>query len=129
MNKLLALMGLLCAFQLTAQQACDQTKLNKTDYMQCLDQQLEQSRRELTSWENNHQFLLEEQANSTGRKDGLKMFNKARQSFNTYVEQDCRWQFIGQLPDTDAAGVLYKKCQLLHLKQRIEFLKQIRTEP
>ncbi|MCA1928742.1 hypothetical protein [Rheinheimera sp.] len=129
MNKLLALMGLLCAFQLTAQQACDQTKLNKTDYMQCLDQKLEQSRRELTSWENNHQFLLEEQANSTGRKDGLKMFNKARQSFNTYVEQDCRWQFIGQLPDTDAAGVLYKECQLLHLKQRVEFLKQIRTEP
>lgn len=128
MNKPLVLIALISIFPLSAQQTCDHTKLDKKDYMQCLDQQLEQNRREMTSWENNHLFRLEAQAKSTGRKDGLKMFNKARQSFSTYSEQDCRWQFIGQLPHTDAAGILYKECQLFHLKQRIEFLKQIRTE-
>lgn len=128
MNKPLVLIALISVFPLSAQQICDHTKLDKKGYMQCLDQQLEQNRRDLTSWENNHLFRLEAQANSTGRQDGLKMFNKARQSFSTYSEQDCRWQFIGQLPKSDAAGVLYKECQLFHLKQRIEFLKQIRTE-
>jgi uncharacterized protein YecT (DUF1311 family) len=128
MKKLL-LVALILGCPLHAQQNCDQTKLNKVDYMQCLDQQLEHSRRELTTWENNHLFKLEEQANSTGRKDGLKLFNKARQSFALYSEQDCRWQFIGQLPDSNAASAFYKQCQLHHLKQRIELLKLVHTKP
>lgn len=129
MMKLLLSMVLFSAFPLYAQQACDQSTLNKVDYMQCLDQQLEQTRRELTTWENNHLFKLEAQSTSTGRQDGLKLFNKARQTFTLYTEQDCRWQFIGQLPDNNAATASYKQCQLYHLKQRIEFLKQVHTKP
>jgi uncharacterized protein YecT (DUF1311 family) len=129
MIKLLLLMGLISVFPLSAQQPCDQSTLNKVDYMQCLDQQLEQTRRELTTSENNHLFKLEEQAASSGRQDGLKLFNKARQSFSTYTEQDCRWQFIGQLPDNNAASASYKQCQLYHFKQRIELLKQVHTKP
>lgn len=129
MMKLLLSMVLVSAFPLYAQQACDQSTLNKVDYMQCLDQQLEQTRRELITWENNHLFKLEAQSTSTGRQDGLKLFNKARQTFTLYTEQDCRWQFIGQLPDNNAAGVSYKQCQLYHLKQRIELLKQVQTKP
>lgn len=125
MIKLLLSIALLSVFPLCAQQLCDQNTQTKVEYMQCLDQQLEQSRRELTSWENNHLFKLEEQATSTGRQDGLKLFNKARQSFTLYSEQDCRWQFIGQLPDSTKASVFYKQCQLYHLNQRIELLKQV----
>ncbi|MBU0911861.1 MAG: hypothetical protein KKF22_04935 [Gammaproteobacteria bacterium] len=128
MIKLLLLMGLLSVFPLSAQQACDQSTLNNVEFMQCLDQQLVQAKRELTSWENNHLFKLEEQAASSGRQDGLKLFNKARQSFSTYTEQDCRWQFIGQLPDNNAASASYKQCQLYHFKQRIELLKQVHTK-
>ena len=73
MMKLLLSIALVSAFPLYAQQACDQSTLNKVDYMQCLDQQLEQTRRELTTWENNHLFKLEEQAASSGRQDGLKL--------------------------------------------------------
>lgn len=129
MIKPLLLLTFISIFPLSAQQSCDPQKQNKVDYMQCLDQQVEQTRRELTTWENNHLFKLEQQASSTGRKDGLKLFNKARQSFELYTEQDCRWQFIGQLPDNKAASASYKQCQLYHLKQRIELLKQIDTEP
>ena len=129
MMKLLLSMALVSAFPLYAQQACDQNTLNQVDYMQCLDQQLDQTRRELTTWENNHLFKLEAQSTSTGRQDGLKLFNKARQTFTLYTEQDCRWQFIGQLPDNNAATASYKQCQLYHLKQRIELLKQAHTKP
>ena len=129
MIKVLLLVTVVCVFPLSAQQNCDASKLNKVDYMQCLDQQLEQSRRELTTWENNHLFKLEAQATSTGRKDGLKLFNKSRQSFALYIEQDCRWQFIGQLPDSNAASASYKQCQLYHLNQRIELLKHVDTIP
>lgn len=129
MMKLLLSMALVSTFPLYAQQACDQNTLNQVDYMQCLDQQLDQTRRELTTWENNHLFKLEAQSTSTGRQDGLKLFNKARQTFTLYTEQDCRWQFIGQLPDNNAATASYKQCQLYHLKQRIELLKQAHTKP
>ncbi len=129
MSKLLPLIGLISLFPLQAQQYCQPDKLSHTDYMQCLDQQLAQAKRELTTWENNHLFQLEEQASGTGRKDGLKLFNKARQSFELYTEQDCRWQFIRQLPKDDVAGASYKECQLSHLKQRIELLKQIPVKP
>jgi len=125
MKKILLLLSLICLFPLNAQQNCDPQKQTKVGYMQCLDQQLEQTRRELTTWENNHLFKLEEQASSTGRKDGLKLFNKARQSFELYTEHDCRWQFVGELPDSKAASASYKLCQLYHLKQRIELLKQV----
>lgn len=127
MIKPLLLLTVISAFPLSAQQSCDPQQQNKVDFMQCLDQQLQQTRRELTSWENNHLFKLEEQASSTGRKDGLKLFNKARQSFELYTEQDCRWQFVGQLPDNHTASVSYKQCQLYHLKQRIEFLKHVNS--
>lgn len=125
MNKLLLSIGLVSLFPLHATAACERGKPSHTEYMQCLDQQLVQIKRELTSWENNHLFQLEEQAASTGRKDGLKLFNKARQSFELYTEQDCRWQFISKLPNDDAAGASYKECQLFHFKQRIELLKQV----
>ncbi len=125
MNKLLLCIGLVSLVPLQTSAACQRGIPSHTDYMQCLDQQLTQTKRELTSWENNHLFQLEEQASSTGRKDGLKLFNKARQSFELYTEQDCRWQFIRQLPNDDAAGASYKECQLSHLKQRIELLKQV----
>lgn len=129
MIKLSLLITFIATFPLWAQQSCDSATLNKVEYMQCLDQQLEQSRRELTTWENNHLFKLEEQASSTGRQDGLKLFNKSRQTFALYTEQDCRWQFIGQLPDSKTAGAYYKQCQLYHIKQRIDLLKQVHTKP
>lgn len=129
MIKLLLLAAILSVFQLSANQNCDQTKSSKVDYMQCLDQQLELIKRELTTWENNHLFKLEAQATSTGRQDGLKLFNKSRQTFALYIEQDCRWQFIGQLPNSNAASASYKQCQLYHLNQRIELLKQVQTNP
>lgn len=129
MIKFLLFTLLIAAFAPCAQQHCDQAALNKTDYMQCLDQQLNEAGRELTTWENNHLFKLEEQASSTGRQDGLRLFNKARQTFNLYIEQDCRWQFVGQLPNSKNASVTYKLCQLYHIKQRIELLKQVRDLP
>lgn len=127
--KLQLLTALIFALPLSAQQNCDKASLSNVGYMQCLDQQLEFSKRELTSWENNHLFKLEELASSSGRQDGLKSFNKARQTFTLYTEQDCRWQFIAQLPDKNAASASYKQCQLYHLKQRIELLKQVQTKP
>ncbi|MBU1619329.1 MAG: DUF1311 domain-containing protein [Gammaproteobacteria bacterium] len=129
MIKLLLLFSTFSAFSLSATETCDQKTVSKVEYMQCLDQQLEQSKRELTTWENNHLFKLEEQASSTGRQDGLKLFNKARQTFALYTEQDCRWQFILQLPDNKTASAVYKECQLYHFKQRIELLKQVHTKP
>lgn len=129
MKKLASFITLLMVFSLQAKQPCQQTTENKAELLQCLDQQLDLMKRELTVWENNHLFKLEEQKTSTGRQDGLKLFNKSRQSFSLYMEQDCKWQYIAQLPDTHKANRLYKECQLIHLAQRIDLLKQVPTKP
>ena len=129
MIKLVLLITAASVFSLQAQSDCEQHKTDKVSYMQCLDLSLQQNQRELTTWENTHLFKLEQQASSTGRQDGLKLFNKSRQTFALYTEQDCRWQFIAQLPDNHSASVAYKHCQLYHLKQRIDLLKQVQTKP
>lgn len=128
MKKIVLLLSLLCC-QAMATEICDQTKLKKIEFMQCLDQQIHLKTSELTLWENNHLFKLEEKASVTGQKDSLRLFNKSRQSFSLYTEQDCRWQLLSLMPDSQTANASYKKCQLLHLSQRIELLKQINTEP
>lgn len=114
---------------LYADTECEKKTLSQVNYMRCLDQQLEQNKRDLTTWENNHLFILETQVSTTGRQDGLKMFNKSRETFALYTEQDCGWQFIVQLPDNKKASTAYKECQLYHLKQRIDLLKHIATKP
>ena len=123
--KAMLVLLLFIVFNLSAATNCNQSTSSHVEYMQCLDQQLDDKKRELTSWENNHLFKLEEQASTTGRQDVLKLFNKSRQTFSLYTEQDCRWQFLSLLPDSQAASMLFKQCQLRHLNQRIELLKQI----
>ncbi|WP_337881469.1 lysozyme inhibitor LprI family protein [Rheinheimera sp.] len=108
---------------------CDENQQDKKAQLRCLEQQLQQTQRELSTWENNLQFKLEQHVKTTGRQDALNGFNKSRQSFQSYQEQDCRWQFQLRLPESQAAAIAYKSCQLRHIQQRIDQLKLSDFQP
>jgi len=103
---------------------CNTDSMDSKRFFACLEQQLDDAQRELTSWENSIQFKLEEHQKTTGRTDALLNYQKTRQSYQTYIEQDCRWQFQVKLPDQKAAATAFKRCQTDHYQKRIELLKK-----
>lgn len=90
----------------------------------CLDIVKEATDRELQTWINNQVFILEEFALNTGRRTALDMFKRSQRNFNTFRENNCRWQYLHLSPDVKAAPA-YKKCYILITKSRIEELSRI----
>lgn len=103
---------------------CDQNKLSKIKYSQCLDIAKIKVDRELETWVNNQLFILEDIANTTGRKSAFNMFKRAQKNFITYRDSNCKWQFLAQLPSNISAPA-YKKCYILTSKDRIKELSRI----
>jgi uncharacterized protein YecT (DUF1311 family) len=102
-------------------------KLNSSDqkkYSQCLDIVKIKIDRELETWVNNQTFTLEEAANTTGRKAAYEIFKRSQNNFITYRENNCKWQFLSQLP-SDGSANTYKECYILTSKDRIKELSRI----
>jgi len=106
------------------QAKCDPNKLNNIKYSQCLDILKIRVDRELETWINNQLFILEDIANTTGRKSALNMFKRAQKNFITYRDNNCKWQFLAQLPSNVSAPA-YKKCYILTSKDRIKELSRV----
>lgn len=87
----------------------------------CLDVIKESVDRELQTWINNQIFVLDEFAVTTGRRSPLEMFKRSQQNFNTFRENNCRWQYLAISPAKGAASA-YKKCYILLTKNRINEL-------
>lgn len=103
---------------------CDEAKLTAKKYSQCLDVVKERTEKELETWVNNQMFVLEELAKSTGRKSAYVMFQRSQKNFITYRENNCKWQFLVELPSSVAAPS-YKKCFIMTSKDRINELSRI----
>lgn len=102
-------------------------KLNNSDqkkYSQCLDLVKIKIDRELETWVNNQTFILEEAANTTGRKTAYEIFKRSQNNFVTYRENNCKWQFLSKLPSVDSSNT-YKECYILTSKDRIKELSRI----
>jgi uncharacterized protein YecT (DUF1311 family) len=97
---------------------------NEVQSSRCLDSVKELANRELQTWVNHHAFNLEDQISTTGRSSALKMFRRSQESFISFRENECRWQYLAISPEKNA-GVTYKKCFILLTKSRIEQLSKI----
>lgn len=126
---LIATSILFSSFQLSAKTIepllakCDVNKLSKIKYSQCLDIVKIQIDRELETWVNNQLFILEDIANTTGRKSAFNMFKRAQKNFITYRDNNCKWQFLVELPSNVSAPT-YKKCYILTSRDRINELSR-----
>ncbi|GHF93404.1 lysozyme inhibitor LprI family protein [Thalassotalea marina] len=105
-------------------ESCESQHKSITELSSCLDIVKEATDRELQTWINNQTFILEEFALNTGRRTALDMFKRSQRNFNTYRENNCRWQYLYLSPDVKAAPA-YKKCYILITKSRIDELSQI----
>jgi uncharacterized protein YecT (DUF1311 family) len=109
---------------------CHKNMIKETDnelVSRCLDKVINQVDRELQIWVNLHQFNLEEKSQVNGRYSALKMFKRSQNSFITYRENTCRWQYLNISPDL-GADVAYKSCYVTLSKNRVSLLTNINTE-
>lgn len=112
------------SFAIKTLDKCEHTKKSTVELSRCLDEVKEAVDRELQTWINNHTFNLEEKALITGRYSALKMFKRSQSNFNTFRDNDCRWQYLIVSPEKGAANA-YKKCYILLSKARIKELSLI----
>jgi uncharacterized protein YecT (DUF1311 family) len=105
---------------------CDDAKpkLSAIKYSQCLDTVKAKVDKELKTWVNNQLFILEDIAKTTGRKSAYQMFKRSQNNFITYRENNCKWQFLVELPSSDAATA-YKKCYIMTSKDKIAELNRV----
>ncbi len=103
---------------------CDDKNSERAEYSQCLDLVKIKIDRELETWENNQLFILEDIAKTTGRQSAYNMFKRAQKNFITYRDNNCKWQFLAQLPSNDSAPA-FKECYILTTKDRIKELSRL----
>jgi uncharacterized protein YecT (DUF1311 family) len=103
---------------------CEKMKVFSEEKSRCLDKVKVVLERELQTWVNNHVFNLEEKALVTGRYAALKMFKRSQNDFNTFRNNDCRWQYLAISPER-GADTAYKKCYIISTQSRIKMLSMI----
>ena len=103
---------------------CEETSATNIELSQCLDGVKSAVDRELQTWVNNQNFILEEIELSTGRGSALMMFKRSQSNFITFRENNCRWQYLALSPGT-GAGSAYKKCYINVSLTRIKELTQL----
>lgn len=103
---------------------CSKKEITEVEYSRCLDTVKIKTDRELETWVNNQLFILEELAKTTGRKSAYNMFKRAQRNFVTFRDNNCKWQFLAQLPSNVSAPT-YKECYILISRDRINELSRI----
>ncbi len=89
----------------------DNTVESRRNHLQCLDQALEGLHRDLTAWQNKNRMQLEHIKKTTGNAQLLPIFNRAEEFYAKYVESQCRWRYLKEIPDTTKAAIRYKQCE------------------
>ncbi|MDP4982084.1 hypothetical protein [Pseudoalteromonas tunicata] len=102
---------------------CDNDKSTNPRYIRCLENKITEQQNIAQTWRNKIEFDLEKKQNETGNVQLLKVFTRAEQEFVKYVEDSCRWRYLDLLPDTIAATITYKRCELQLNQQRVDGLK------
>lgn len=102
---------------------CDNEKSTNPRYIRCLENKITEQQNTAQTWRNKIEFDLTKKQNETGNVQLLKVFKRAEQEFTKYVEDNCRWRYLNLLPDTIAATITYKRCELQLNQQHVDALK------
>ena len=102
---------------------CDKEKMTNLSYLRCLDNKIVLEKRTADTWITKIQLDLEKKQNETGNLQLLRVFKRSEQDFEKFIEDNCRWRYLNRLPDTIAAAIAYKRCELLSIQKHIELLQ------
>ena len=103
---------------------CQEDNKTPVDISRCLDGVKEKKDRELQTWVNNQSFILEELATNTGHHASLNMFKRSQRDFITYRENNCRWQYLANTLNANAA-IAFKQCYITLTQYRIDELDNL----
>lgn len=116
---------LLWMFACTSQAAsCLQT--DKTQYSNCLDEQIKALERELEVSERTIKADLEAAAKVNGRFGPIALFERSRREYRSYLSSHCQWQYLTQIPNSLAGAILFKECLVQHHQQQIAELTALK---
>ncbi len=90
----------------------------------CLDNVRSRTEKELVIWVNNQTFVLDTIKQETGKGAALKLFKRSMNRFNTYREDNCRWQYLTIVP-AKGADIAYKKCYIELTQTKINELSKL----
>lgn len=97
-------------------------KKDKKSYLRCLDALDNRFERDMTAWENNLLFKLEEASSGNGRVEAIAGFKKSIRSFQNFKKVNCQWLYMAYLPDVETASAKLKECQVTMSHARIQAL-------
>lgn len=104
--------------------SCLQT--DKSDYSNCLDEQVVALEREMEVSERTIKADLEAAAKLNGRFGPIALFEKSRREYRAYVSSHCQWQYLTQIPNSLAGAILFKECLVQHHQQQIAELSALK---
>lgn len=102
---------------------CQKRSKTPNDYSRCLDAAVIDVTRQVTTWENEVSYKLNDISQINGRKDSLVLLKQSKQTFNKHMEKFCRWQYLALLPEIVPAGNRFKECQIELYNSHIQQLK------
>jgi len=100
---------------------CEEIKDNIIKTSRCFDTVKLAVERELQMWVNNYTLNL---GNSPENRPNLRMFKRSQNSFVTFRENSCRWQYLSS-KEKIRADIIYKRCYISLSQQRIKELSLI----
>lgn len=106
-------------------ESCQTKRAQNIGYLQCIDSVLEDTKLELQTYLNARRNELIKLEQTTGRVDALKAFTRAQEHFEQFKEDNCRWRYLKLLPDSTAATIRFKECELMLIGKRIDDLQQL----
>lgn len=102
---------------------CQNEKSTNPRYIRCLENKIAEQERITETYVNKITINLEKKQSETGNVQLLRVFKRSEQEFAKYLEDSCRWRYLNLLPDTIAAAITYKRCELQLRQFHIEALK------
>jgi uncharacterized protein YecT (DUF1311 family) len=106
-----------------ALQVCEKESQELEKLSACYDILIERKNRDLQTWVNNQEFLLQEVEKNTGRDGALKVFKRGHKNFIRFREDNCRMYYLSKMPAPEASTD-YKRCLIITTQQRIDELME-----
>ena len=105
----------------TDEQHCGTGKI--VTQLQCLDQAIIEHKRTRQTWLTKLEKQVEVKQNNTGNTQLFLSFQRSKNSFDSYISDNCQWRYLNELPNSQQAALTYKRCELAVIEQQINILK------
>lgn len=92
-------------------------------YIQCLDTELNKAKQVQGTWIQKRKYEIKQLEQSSGNTQVLMLFMRSIDNNEKFIKSACQWRYILKLPNTKAAAINYKLCEIKLINQFTDSLK------